>query len=315
VGTAYSQTLQATGGTPPYTWSLDSGSLPPGLTLNAGTGAVTGTPTAAGAFPFTVRVTDSLSQFDTQDLSVDVASPPSPIVTTSSLPGGVVGTAYSQTLQATGGTPPYTWSLDTGSLPAGLSLNPSTGAVTGTPTSNGTSNFTARVTDSLSQFDTQELSLTVTGPTQVTAWPSATTVLTGTLRSGTFANLNADDNAYFEVNSTTSGTRTTDWYGTFTGVTNSLSNLRVRYTGKNSRSCNQVIYVWRWSTSSWVQLSSRSVGTTEVTLSNLGPGGNQANYVSGSSGDGEVRVRVRCRTSNGSFFASADLLQLSYVRP
>jgi subtilisin family serine protease len=315
VGTPYSQTLQATGGTPPYTWSLDSGSLPPGLTLNAGTGAVTGTPTAAGAFPFTVRVTDSLSQFDTQDLSVDVASPPSPIVTTSSLPGGVVGTAYSQTLQATGGTPPYTWSLDTGSLPAGLSLNPSTGAVTGTPTSNGTSNFTARVTDSLSQFDTQELSLTVTGPTQVTAWPSATTVLTGTLRSGTFANLNADDNAYFEVNSTTSGTRTTDWYGTFTGVTNSLSNLRVRYTGKNSRSCNQVIYVWRWSTSSWVQLSSRSVGTTEVTLSNLGPGGNQANYVSGSSGDGEVRVRVRCRTSNGSFFASADLLQLSYVRP
>jgi hypothetical protein len=315
VGTAYSQTLTATGGTPPYAWSLDAGSLPAGLTLDTSTGSLTGTPTGAGTFSFTARVTDSLSQFDTQDLTVVVDPPPTPTVTTTTLPGGVVGTAYAQTLAATGGTPPYTWSVDSGTLPAGLTLNPSTGAVAGTPTSNGTSAFTVRVTDSLTQFDTQDLSLTVTGPTNVTAWPSATTIQTGSLRSGTAANLNADDDAYYEVNSSTSGTRTTSWYGTFTGVTNSLSTLRVSYTGKNSRNCTQVIFIWRWSTSSWVQLNSRTVGTTEVAIANLAPGGSQANYVSGSSGNGDVRVRVRCRTSSGSFYTSADLLQISYVRP
>jgi hypothetical protein len=238
-----------------------------------------------------------------------------PTITTTSLPAAMVGVAYSQTLQATGGTPPYTWSVSAGALPAGVTLNTSTGALTGTPTTAGVFAFTAQVVDNLSQTDTQPLSIAVSGPTNVTAWPSATTIQTGSLRSGTSANLNADDNAYYEVNSSTSGTRTTSWYGTFTGVTNSLSSLRVSYTGKNSRSCTQVVYIWRWSSSSWVQLDSRTVGTTEVAIANLAPGGTQANYVSGSSGNGDVRVRVRCRTSSGSFFSSADLLQISYVRP
>jgi hypothetical protein len=64
-----------------------------------------------------------------------------------------------------------------------------------------------------------------------------------------------------------------------------------------------------------VQLSSRSVGTSEVAISNLAPGGAAANYVSGTSGDGEVRVRVRCRRSGNSFFASGDLLRIGYERP
>jgi hypothetical protein len=98
-------------------------------------------------------------------------------------------------------------------------------------------------------------------------------------------------------------------------VTNSLSNLRVSYTGKSSRSCTQVVWVWRWSTSSWVQLSSRSVGTSEVALSNLAPSGSAANYVSGTTGDGDVRVRVRCRRGSPSFFTSGDLLRIGYERP
>jgi len=86
------------------------------------------------------------------------------------LPSGTVGTTYSQTLAATGGTPPYTWSISGGSLPAGLSLNTSTGQISGTPTTAGTSNFTVRVTDSASGSDTQDLSITIspsgtTGPT------------------------------------------------------------------------------------------------------------------------------------------------------
>src|SRR5205085_979499 len=69
-------------------------------------------------------------------------------VTTTSLPTGTVSTAYTATLQATGGTLPYSWSLTSGTLPAGLSLNANTGAITGTPTTAATSNFTVQVQDS-----------------------------------------------------------------------------------------------------------------------------------------------------------------------
>ena len=86
---------------------------------------------------------------------------PVPTITTTSLPDGTVGEAYSATLQASGGTPPYAWSLDSGSLPAGLTLNSSTGAIAGTPTAAGTSPFMAKVTDSATQSDTQPLSIAV----------------------------------------------------------------------------------------------------------------------------------------------------------
>jgi len=160
----YSQTLAATDGTPPYAWSLDSGSLPPGLSLDPATGTVSGTPTTAGTFPFTAKVTDagSPAQADTQALSITVApaSVPPPSITTTTLPGGTVGAAYSQTLAATSGTQPYSWSLDSGSLPAGLAMNAS-GTISGTPTSGGTSSFVVRVTDGATLSDTQALSITV----------------------------------------------------------------------------------------------------------------------------------------------------------
>ena len=163
-GMPYSATLQATNGTPPYTWSLDSGSLPAGLTLNSSTGAITGTPTAAGTSPFTAKVTDSASRSDTQPLSVAVAPAPvaPPSITTTSLPDGTVGTTYGQTLAAVGGTPPYTWSVSGGELPPGLTLFP-TGELTQHPTSAGSFTFTVRVEDAgtPSQSDTQELTLTI----------------------------------------------------------------------------------------------------------------------------------------------------------
>jgi serine protease len=313
VGVPYAQTVSATGGTPPYGWLLSAGTLPAGLALDPVSGAVTGTPTAAGSYAFTVQVTDDFDQSDTQELTIAVSPPP--IVETASLPAANVGVPYGATLLASGGTTPYSWSLSAGSLPPGLALAAATGAITGTPTAAGTFPFTALVTDALGATDTADLSITVAGSMQVTQSPTSTTILAGTYRSGSAASLSADDNAYYEVSSTASGTRTTDWYGSFPGVTNSLSNLRVSYKGKNSRSCTQVIFIWRFSTSSWVQLNSRSVGTSEVALSNLAPSGSAANYVSGTSGDGEVRVRVRCRRGSPSFFTSGDLMTIRYERP
>ena len=132
VGTAYSTTLQATGGASPYTWAVTAGSLPPGLSLNTATGELSGTPSSAGAFPVSVTATDAHGvTSQAQNLSLQVV-PAGLAITTTSLPDATEGAAYSQTLQASGGTAPYTWFLAGGSLPAGLSLNPATGEISGT---------------------------------------------------------------------------------------------------------------------------------------------------------------------------------------
>jgi hypothetical protein len=81
-------------------------------------------------------------------------------VTTTSLPNGTTNVAYSQTLTASGGQSPYTWTVISGGLPAGLNLSKA-GKLTGTPTINGTTNFTVRVTDSASSTATQALTLTI----------------------------------------------------------------------------------------------------------------------------------------------------------
>jgi hypothetical protein len=145
----------------------------------------------------------------------------------------------------------------------------------------------------------------------VTAFPASTTIESGTLRGGAVSALTADDNVYYQVNSTTSGTRTSSWYGTFTGVPSGLSGLRVTYTGRNSRSCTQTIAIWRWSDSTWQQLNSGAVGNTETTRADLAPAGAASSYVSAT---GDLRVRVRC-TTTANFFASGEVLRITYTRP
>jgi Purple acid Phosphatase, N-terminal domain len=141
----------------------------------------------------------------------------------------------------------------------------------------------------------------------LTAFPAATVIETGTARAGNAASLTADDNNYFQVNSTTTGTRTTSWYGSFTGVPTDIGTLRVTYRGRNSASCTQVVAAWRWTDSTWQQLDSRALGNTETTLSDLAPPGAAASYVSPA---GEVRVRVRC-TRTANFNVSGELLRIS----
>jgi hypothetical protein len=159
VGVAYSQTLSVTGGTSPYTWSITSGSLPAGLSLNS-SGVISGTPTTAGGpTSITFRVADLTSGTATKSLSITITTPPS--ISTSSLPNGTVGTAYSQSLAATSGTTPYAWTIASGTLPAGLSLS-SSGVISGTPTAaGGPTSVTFKVTDSNNLTATKVLSMTM----------------------------------------------------------------------------------------------------------------------------------------------------------
>ena len=144
LGSAYSSALGASGGVSPYAFSISAGSLPSGLALNSATGAITGTPTASGTFTYTGKVVDAAGTSATTSCRIAVSAP---IKLSCASSAAQVGSTYSSALNASGGTSPYTFSIATGSLPPGLTLNASTGAITGTPTTAGSYNYTAEVTD------------------------------------------------------------------------------------------------------------------------------------------------------------------------
>ncbi len=179
------------GGTAPYTWSLSSGSLPPGLTLNPSTGAVAGTPTAPGTYPFVVRLTDSAGfPAVTPQLSITIV--PQFTIQVPSLPSGTVSVAYpSATFTATGGSPPYNWYISSGSLPPGIVLNPQTGALSGIPTTRGTYQFVVSV------YDTYEN--TATTPTLTIVINQSLQIAAPSLPNGTV------DVAYPQAQFTASG--------------------------------------------------------------------------------------------------------------
>ena len=161
VNKSYSATVSATGGTTPYTWSVASGSLPTGLTLGPGSGLISGIPLASGTFTFTIKVTDHSSPQLTATKSFTIVIQGALTIVTTSLPGGIVGVKYLQVVVAAGGTPPYKWSIASGSLPQGLSLNASTGTISGTPTKVQNAGFTLKVTDSSTPPLTAQEPLTI----------------------------------------------------------------------------------------------------------------------------------------------------------
>ena len=140
------EAFTASNGTAPYTFALTSGSLPSGMTLSSA-GTLSGTPTAAGAFNFSVQATDATSATSAPFNAVLTINPPSLSLTPTNLSDGTSGTSYGPvTFHASGGNSPYTYSA-TG-LPPGLSINPSSGVLSGTPTQGGTFSVAVTATDS-----------------------------------------------------------------------------------------------------------------------------------------------------------------------
>ncbi len=198
---AYSQALTAKGGVQPLTWSVVSGSLPPGLTLDPAKGIIAGIPSSGdnGTYNFTIQVADSAlpnPQQVQQPYSILVQAPPPLSVTTPSGPlsSGIAATPYSTYLQASGGAPPYVWTVVQGQPPSGLMLstfytgtgNNGTGNISGTPlvaTPTGIpATFSVQVTDS----EIPPVSKTATYSIAVSA-PASGTPLNGLLPGGTYS--------------------------------------------------------------------------------------------------------------------------------
>ena len=176
-GTSYpTQTMSASGGIASYSYAVTAGSLPAGLSLNTGTGVISGTPTGSGNYNFTITATDSSTgsgpYTGSRAYTVTIGAP-AITISPNTLQTPVYNVAYSQTLSASGGSGSYTYALTGGALPAGLSLNTSNGVISGTPTASGSYNFTITATETPSGASaSQPYSGTIAAPT-ITMTPAS----------------------------------------------------------------------------------------------------------------------------------------------
>lgn len=172
VGSPYSQTITATGGVPPYTFTVFSGALPPGLTLASG-GTLAGTPTTVGTYCFDVGANDSPGCPATISYTIVISAstcPPGTVVVLlpPALPAAATGMPYAQLITASGGTAPYTFAVTSGALPPGLMLNSVTGLVSGTPSASGNYTLTIGATDANGCFGSMGCTVVMTVDIPVT---------------------------------------------------------------------------------------------------------------------------------------------------
>ena len=174
---SYSQTFSASGGNGAYTFSLSAGSLPAGITFDAATATISGTPTASGTFNFTITATDETTPAGSGSQAYSLAiAPPAIDVTPTSLTNGTAGTLYSQSFTADGGNGAYTYSLSAGSLPAGMNFDAATATISGTPTASGTFNFTITAMDETTPAGSGSRTYTlVLAPPTITVAPTTLT--------------------------------------------------------------------------------------------------------------------------------------------
>jgi FtsP/CotA-like multicopper oxidase with cupredoxin domain len=155
------------------------------------------------------------------------------------------------------------------------------------------------------------------------AFPTSTKITAGTLNSGTVTNLAVNDANYYRVSSTTTGTRTTDWYGQLSGIPAGAANLKVTYKGNNTPAParSQTLHIWNWTTSAWVQIAGpTSVGTVDVTVGPVAvpaapAAGSWASYVGTGANKGLVRVRVLTTGGTTNFVTGGNLMTLVYDAP
>lgn len=165
-GVSFNQPLTATGGKPPYAWAISGGGLPGGLSLSS-TGLISGAPTATGSFTFAATATDANLQTANKTLTLTVIAPPLSIATVPVLEMAQAA-SFGYQLNASGGTPPYTWSITTGTLPAGLMLS-SAGFISGAPTVLGSSSVTVTVRDQASVQTAASVQMRVLDPATIPA--------------------------------------------------------------------------------------------------------------------------------------------------
>jgi hypothetical protein len=154
----YGSAIESSGGTPPLTFDVASGDVPPGMTLGSG-GLLEGVPTTPGSYTFDARVTDAAGATATGSISVTIN--PEPAITTTDLRPWTEGRPYDQTLGSSGGTPPLTWSVASGALPVDAPIDATNGAITGTALAAGDYTFVAQVTDAAGATATQTVTMTM----------------------------------------------------------------------------------------------------------------------------------------------------------
>jgi hypothetical protein len=142
--------------------------------------------------------------------------------------------------------------------------------------------------------------------TNFTYSPSSTTIIAGSGCNCGLGNLASNNDVYFKVNSTTTGTKKADWFGSvvINQQPSSVNKLTINYDGKNSTPLTQVLYLYNWNTADWVQINSSTVNASDLFLTYTE--NNPTNYI--SSG-GEIRVRVYNSGSSSSFITFGDLLE------
>jgi large repetitive protein len=196
-GASYSDQLTVNNGTGPFSWSLASGSLPGGVTLNASTGLLSGVPTGSGIASFTIQVSDGSNSVATKATTLTIIVDPT---VTFSPPAGQVSVAYSQLPAVSGGTSQYSWTISSGSLPGGLTLNASTGAVSGTPTTVGSYLFMISATDADGQTGTLAVTIVIgVGPIVIAQSASPVPVVAGAAEAYTVTITNTATSTYTGV--------------------------------------------------------------------------------------------------------------------
>ena len=290
VGTLYDQTVSGSGGVAPYTFAVTNGSLPTGLTLNTSTGQISGTPTAAGTFNFDVTATDANGCTGVTSYSITMNCP---VITVNpaTLPNGIIGVLYDQTVSGSGGTAPYTFAVTNGSLPNGLTLDSNTGQITGTPTALGTFNFDITATDTYGCSGTQSYSVTINCPVITVNPATLPNGTVGTLYDQTVSGSGGAAPYTFAVTNGTlpTGLTLNSSTGQISGTPSAVGTFNFDITATDANGCTGV-------TSYSITMDCPTITVNPATLPNGTIGASYDQTVSGSGGTAPYTFAV----TNGS---------------